>query len=157
MHFTSPTWGSLSIDQMMVHMKSYLEEQPDAQHVIVIGTDSQTSHEATTFVSAVVIHRVGKGARFFFRKQRSGPMFELRRRIYRETELSLQLVEAMNGKGLSALTARWPLEIHIDIGRQGDTKALIAEINGWVSSVGYVPRIKPESFGASAVADRFTS
>ncbi|MCI3927172.1 ribonuclease H-like YkuK family protein [Paenibacillus sp. TRM 82003] len=156
MQFMSPTWGMLSIEQMVRHIEKYLEEQPKAAHKIVIGTDSQTTHQATTFVTAVVIHRVGKGARFFFRKQRSKPMFDLRHRIYRETEYSLQLVDLLNEKGMSALLSTWPLEIHIDIGQKGETKSLITEIKGWVTSVGYVARIKPDSFGASAVADRFT-
>lgn len=155
--FISPTLGALTIDQMVRHIESYLEEDPKATHKVVIGTDSQTTHQSTTFVTAVVIHRVGKGARFFFRKQRNRPLFDLRHRIYRETELSLQLVEQLNANGMSALLSTWPLEIHIDIGQQGDTKALITEIKGWVTSVGYVARIKPDSFGASSVADRFTS
>lgn len=157
MQFQSPTTGPLSIDQMIRQIASFLEEDPGAPHKIVIGTDSHTTHQSTTFVTAVVIHRVGKGARFFFRKQRQKPMFDLRHRIYKETELSLALVDVLNARGMSALLTTWPLEIHIDIGQQGETKALITEIKGWVTSVGYVARIKPESFGASAVADRFTS
>jgi len=157
MQFRSPTSGLLSVDQMIRHIAAYLEEDPKAAHKIVIGTDSQTTHQATTFVTAVVIHRVGKGARFFFRKLRMKPMYDLRHRIYRETELSLSLVELLNAQGMNSLLSAWPLEIHIDIGQQGETKSLITEIKGWVTSVGYVARIKPESFGASAVADRFTS
>jgi len=157
MQFHSPTNGATSVDQMIRQIAAFLEEDPVAQHKIVIGTDSHTTNQSTTFVSAVVVHRVGKGARFYFRKQRQKPMFDLRHRIYKETELSLALVDTLNAKGMSALLTDWPLEIHIDIGQQGETKALITEIKGWVTSVGYVARIKPESFGASAVADRFTS
>jgi len=157
MQFTSPTWGTVSVDQMVRLIETFLKEDPNAPHKIVIGTDSHTTHQSTTFVTAVVVHRIGKGARFFFRKLRGKPMFDLRHRIYRETELSLQLVDVLNAKGMSALLTDWPLEIHIDIGQKGDTKALITEIKGWVTSVGYVARIKPDSFGASAVADRFTS
>ena len=157
MQFHSPTTGATSVAQMIRQIASFLEEEPGAQHKIVIGTDSHTTNQSTTFVTAVVVHRVGKGARFYFRKQRQKPMFDLRHRIYKETELSLALVDLLNERGMSALLSAWPLEIHIDIGQQGETKSLITEIKGWVTSVGYVARIKPESFGASAVADRFTS
>jgi len=157
MQFVSPTWGVLSIEQMIRIIEEYMQEDPTAPHKIVIGTDSQTNRQATTFVTAVVIHRIGKGARFFFRKQQGKPLFDLRHRIYRETDLSLKLIETLNKRGMSELLTKWPLEIHIDIGRQGDTKALITEIKGWVTSVGYTACIKPDSFGASAVADRFTS
>lgn len=157
MQFISPTDGVITVRQMVQIIETYLREDPDAAYKIVIGTDSHTTSHSTTFVSALVIHRVGKGARFFFRKMRSKPLKELRLRIYRETELSLQLVDILNGKGLNDLLSAWPLEIHIDIGQQGATKSLITEIKGWVTSVGYVARIKPDAFGASAVADRFTS
>jgi uncharacterized protein len=152
----SPTFGSLSVEQTLQHMKSYMNELPEVQQRIIIGTDSHTTHEATTFVSAAIVHRIGHGARFFIRKISSKPIFDLRLRIYRETELSLELIEQLNGSGLSDLTSRWPLEIHIDIGPAGETKAFIAEIKGWIAAAGYTARIKPESFGASAVADRFT-
>ncbi|HZG77327.1 MAG TPA: ribonuclease H-like YkuK family protein, partial [Paenibacillus sp.] len=134
MQFHSPTNGATSVDQMIRQIASFLEEDPGAQHKIVIGTDSHTTNQSTTFVSAVVVHRVGKGARFYFRKQRQKPMFDLRHRIYKETELSLALVDMLNAEGMSALLTDWPLEIHIDIGQQGETKALITEIKGWVTS-----------------------
>jgi len=156
-HFRSPTYGLLNVPQMIRRMEAYMKEDPKAPHKIVIGTDSHTTRQSTTFVTAVVVHRIGKGACFFFRKQSHRPMFDLRHRIYRETELSLALVDMLNEYGLRKLLSSSPLEIHIDIGQDGDTKALIAEIKGWVTSVGYIARIKPDSFGASSVADRFTS
>jgi predicted RNase H-related nuclease YkuK (DUF458 family) len=48
------------------------------------------------------------------------------------------------------------VEIHVDVGQQGETRALIREIVGMVTGSGYRARIKPESFGASSVADKFT-
>lgn len=157
MQFISPTDGVISVTRMVQIIETYLQEDPDSTYKIVIGTDSHTTKQSTTFVTALVIHRVGKGARFFFRKMRSKPVNELQYRIYRETELSLQLIDMLNQKGLNDLLSAWPLEVHIDIGQQGATKSLITEIKGWVTAVGYIARIKPESFGASAVADRFTS
>jgi len=49
-----------------------------------------------------------------------------------------------------------PIEIHIDIGQRGETRAMIQEVVGWVTSVGYTVKIKPYSYGASSVADRLT-
>jgi predicted RNase H-related nuclease YkuK (DUF458 family) len=155
MQFTSPTQGALSLEEVVQQLKLFVEQAPEAQYKLVIGTDSHTNRQYTMMVSALIIHRTGRGARFFYRKSKSRPLFDLRQRIYRETELSLELVDLLNRKGLTELTSKWPLEIHIDIGQQGDTKVLIHEIKGWVTSVGYEARIKPFSYGASAVADRF--
>ncbi|RCW42353.1 ribonuclease H-like YkuK family protein [Paenibacillus prosopidis] len=156
MKFVSPTQGVLSLEDVVQQLKLFVEQSPESQYKIVIGTDSHTTRQYTMMVSALIIHRTGRGARFFYRKSKIRPLFDLRQRIYRETELSLELVDLLNRMGLSDLTVKWPLEIHIDIGQQGDTKVLIHEIKGWVTSVGYEARIKPYSYGASAVADRFT-
>ncbi|WP_019533920.1 ribonuclease H-like YkuK family protein [Paenibacillus ginsengihumi] len=155
MQFVSPSQGSVPIQQMIHELHEFVRQEPEAEYKLVIGTDSHTTKNYTIMVSAVIIHRLGRGARFFYRKVRSRPLRDLRQRIYRETELSLELVELLNKQGMSDLTSQWPLEIHIDIGQQGDTKMLIQEIKGWVTSVGYEARIKPLSYGASAVADRF--
>ncbi|WP_166246195.1 ribonuclease H-like YkuK family protein [Paenibacillus turpanensis] len=156
MHFVSPTWGTMTVENVVRSVMSFVQEDPKAGYKLVIGTDSQTSKHGTTMVTALIVHRVGKGARFFFRRIRSKPLHDLRFRIYKETELSLETVDVLNSQGMAELLSKYPFEIHIDIGQQGDTKVLIQEIKGWVTSVGYEARIKPFSFGASSVADRFT-
>jgi predicted RNase H-related nuclease YkuK (DUF458 family) len=154
----SPTWGSLTLDEVAGNIQALLQEDPESKYKVVIGTDSHTTRDTTLFVTALIIHRIGKGARFFFHKTKSKkPITNLRHRIYRETELSLEFVELVKKQGIVTLLVDFPLEIHIDIGQKGETKQLIQEVTGWVTSVGYVAKIKPASFGASAVADRFTS
>lgn len=141
---------------MTDHIKHFLQEDPQANYKIVIGTDSQTTNRMTLYVTALIIHRVGKGARFFFGKKKSKPIFDLRHRIYKETELSLELIEVMKENRITDLVADWPIEIHLDIGQQGETRMLIQEVVGWVTAVGYVAKIKPYSYGASSVADKYT-
>ena len=46
--------------------------------------------------------------------------------------------------------------IHADIGGSGATKDMIKEVTGLIKGNGFEPKIKPESFAASVVADRFT-
>ena len=48
------------------------------------------------------------------------------------------------------------LEIHIDAGGNGPTKELMKELIGMVVGNGFTAKVKPEAFGASAVADRHT-
>ena len=52
--------------------------------------------------------------------------------------------------------SKFDLEIHVDIGKVGDTRDLIAEIVGMVRSSGFMVKTKPDSFAASKVADRHT-
>jgi predicted RNase H-related nuclease YkuK (DUF458 family) len=52
--------------------------------------------------------------------------------------------------------AHLDLEIHLDVGQEGATKSLIREVVGMVTGSGFDAKIKPESYGASAVADKYT-
>ena len=147
----------MTIDEMTRDIRLYIEEEPEANYKIVVGSDSETSNKYTLFVTALIVHRVGKGARFYYRKLKNKPIKDLSTKIYKETELSLNLIDSLNNKGIANLLTNWPLEIHIDIGQQGETRKLIQEVVGWVGSIGYVVKIKPNSYAASSVADRFTS
>jgi len=48
------------------------------------------------------------------------------------------------------------LEIHIDVGDRGEPRDMIKEVVGMVTGSGDQARIKPDSFGASNVADKHT-
>lgn len=156
MNFYHPRRGRVPVEEMILEIKEFLQLDPKADYKIVIGTDSQTRESETIFVTAIIVQRVGKGATFYYTKYRHQAIRDLRYRIYRETEYSLNCVELLKQKGFFGFAVDIPMEIHLDIGQQGDTRKLIQEVVGWVTAVGYVAKIKPESFAASAVADRFT-
>lgn len=156
MYFISPTYGRLSFQQVLSLIESYIGENVNNQYKLVIGTDSQTTAKETTLVTAIIVHRIGKGARFFFNRKREKPIFDLRHRIYHETARSLAVVQQIEKEGLLNRLVDLPIEIHIDIGQRGETRAMIQEVVGWVTSVGYTVKIKPYSYGASSVADRLT-
>lgn len=156
MRFVSPTYGKVTIEEMMMQVKRYLSEDPKADYKLVIGTDSHTTRKHTVFVTALIVQRIGKGACFYFRKKNHKMIEDLRHRVYMETELSLRLMDTLQNSGLSAYLIKWPIEVHLDIGSRGETRKLIQEVVGWVTSVGYIAKIKPDAYGASAVADRYT-
>ena len=141
---------------MMESIQSYIEAEPKAQYNIIIGTDSLYSEKATSFVTAIIVHRLGKGARYFYHRDTEWVGPSLRQRIFLEASRSLAVGGAvMNYLGKTD-HADLSIEIHLDIGTNGDTKDLIREVVGMVVGSGFDARIKPDSFGASKVADRFT-
>ncbi|MCL4318490.1 MAG: ribonuclease H-like YkuK family protein [Firmicutes bacterium] len=155
MLFESPSKGRLSLESMFGEILGYISESPNARYKLIIGSDSHTRH-STIFVTAVVIHRLGKGGRYFFSKSQRRAIKSLRQKIMYETSLSLnvaaQLTDLLQKSGHPDLD----VEIHIDVGQQGETKDLIREIVGMVTGSGYHAAIKPFSFGASKVADKYT-
>ncbi|WP_031516417.1 ribonuclease H-like YkuK family protein [Desulfofalx alkaliphila] len=153
MDFISPTKGKMTFDQMMADIMKYITGLPDSSYKIIIGTDSQVRKD-TCFVTAVIVHRLGKGAKYYYRKKEERKIKSLRQKIFFETALSLEV---------GGLVARYlsetghedqEVEIHIDVGKKGETKDLIREVVGMVLGSGFQPKIKPDAFGASSVADK---
>lgn len=155
MYFYSPTRGRLGFDEMFADIMSYIDEQPDCAYRLIIGTDSQARDE-TCFVTAVIVHREGKGARFYYHREYERFKQGFKQRIFFETAKSLgvasRMAERLSENGVEDLD----VEIHLDVGEQGRTKELIREVVGMVTGSGFDARIKPDSFGASKVADKFT-
>jgi len=155
MMFNSPTKGKLSLDEVFSDIISYVESDPDANYNVIIGTDSHAKDE-TCFVTAIVVHQVGKGAKYYYSKIRQRKITSLRQKIFYETALSLDCAGKVAKKFSQNGHADLNLEIHLDIGRNGQTKELIKEIVGMVTGSGFDAKIKPNACGASKVADKHT-
>lgn len=157
MKFMSPTKGSMTINEVAVDIRQYLDEGTADRFRLIVGSDSQPhlAHQSTLFVTAIVIHRVGKGARFYILKRPYKHPIRLRQRIFMEASMALEIAHELE-QVLEQQEIRLPIEVHLDIGEDGETKTLIKELVGWVTQSGYMTKIKPESFGASKVADRYS-
>jgi predicted RNase H-related nuclease YkuK (DUF458 family) len=134
-------------------IKEYIYRDRYCKYKIIIGTDSHEK-DKVLYITALIVHRIGKGAIYFYSKYHGRPIKDFRHRIYTETVLSLNLAVELKGylKGI----AYADLEIHADVGENGKSRDLIKEIVGWIIGSGYKVKIKPHSHGASKVADRYT-
>lgn len=158
--FTSPTVGTLSLEAVVGEITNYLHQEPESRYRLVIGTDSRDRRvngtKYTNFVTAVVVHRIGKGGRYFWKNGKEQHIHSLRQKIYTETlrsvDVAQRLVPRLSGE-LNG-SSNWELEIHIDVGQSGETRDMINEVVGIVIGNGYTAKTKPESYGASSVADK---
>lgn len=140
---------------MFQDIMAFIEATPDAQYKVIIGTDSQARLN-TCFVTAIIIHQVGKGARYYYRKKYQRKITSLRQKIFYETALSLETASFLAQKLAANGHPELNVEIHLDVGPNGDTKELIREVVGMVVGSGFAAKIKPYSCGASKVADKYT-
>jgi predicted RNase H-related nuclease YkuK (DUF458 family) len=154
--FQSPSKGPLTFDRMFDDIIAFMAEAPEDRYTLIVGSDSQVREQETAFVTAVVIHRVGHGARYFYQRRSHRRLSSLRQKIFYEASLSLalagRLAERLSENGHSQLN----VEIHLDVGQGGETRSLIREIVGMVTGSGFDAKIKPYAYGASKVADRYT-
>ncbi|SRR5690606_26898976 len=155
MDYLSPTKGRLTLDEVLEEIRAYIHQHPQDSFRLIIGTDSQVRHDAACYVTAIIIHRKGKGARFFYTRHYEPYSRSLRQRIFYEASQSLNVASQVFSK-FAELGQDIDVEIHLDVGNNGATKELIKEVVGMVIGSGFTCRIKPESYGASAVADRYT-
>ena len=84
---------------------------------------------------------------------------DLRTKLYTETQLSLDATDILISTFLDndeELFEKIHLSIHLDIGKNGPTKDLIRELEGWVTAMGYDCEIKPESYAASSIANIYS-
>ena len=135
----------------------FIAKSPEYKYRLVIGTDSQPKNgHGVDFVTAIVIHRVGFGGVYFWKRIVDPKKYVLRSRIYQEANLSLscaqEVLELLKNDGIT----KYDVEIHVDIGSIGETKEMINEVVGMVRSCGFNVKTKPYSYGASKVADRHT-
>lgn len=135
-----------------------MQQDQRSEYEIVVGTDSHApsgDHEID-FVSAIVVHRMGKGGRYFWKRVTEDGIYTLRDKIYKEAFLSFELTKELMKKLEEETLLDYNLEIHVDVGQHGKTKEIIDEVVGMIIGSGFEVRTKPDSYGASTVADKHT-
>jgi predicted RNase H-related nuclease YkuK (DUF458 family) len=147
----------VDLENLKKIVSSFMAQNKNATYEIIVGSDSQKIKTGGyDFVSALIIHRVGAGGIYFWKRQIYTKKISLKERIYMEATMSLttseNFVKFFKTNGIS----KYNIQIHVDIGKNGETRDLISEVVGMIRSSGYEVKIKPDSYGASKVADRHT-
>lgn len=159
--YHNPSLGDVTPSQMISEIADFIDEEPDKFYRVVIGSDSQAKRvgreSQIDFVTAVIVHRSGSGARYFWKKEKQIKKPILRDKIYTETLLSLAAAQELVPLLRKIVSpSKYDFEIHIDVGPLGQTRDMIKEVTGMVSGNGFTARTKPDSWGASSVADKHT-
>lgn len=160
----SLTHGEINVEESIELIKAFLEEKPNAEYSLVIGTDSHErenngNSKTINLVTAVLVHRRGFGGKYFWRRKNLANIHSLREKIYAETLESLNFALSfvpLLREELNEYSSLYDLEIHIDVGEHGDTRDMIKEVVGMVTGNGFVAKTKPYAYGASYVADKHT-
>lgn len=161
--FRSANGEVATMDEIASRIIGYLLEDVKADYEITVGTDSQNSKE-TKMVEVIAIHRKGRGGIYFYNIEYLPLISNLKQKINTETSRSLETANSlMNAielplfeKGYFIEDLNVSFQIHCDIGKVGKTNELIKEIISWVTGQGYICMIKPNSYAASDIADRYS-
>ena len=168
--FYNPSKGSMKFEEVIKEINDYILEKPGFFYDIVVGCDSPSS-DKPFFPIAIVVLRTGAGGRFFLKKMHYPDSYLKRfmnvptnwkqrilQEVYLSCELALNLRETLEKEfGRATETFNYQFQyIHADVGEYGKTKEMVKEVTGLIKANGFEPMIKPYSFAASVVADRYT-
>ncbi|ADU30888.1 ribonuclease H-like YkuK family protein [Evansella cellulosilytica] len=160
---------NMTFEQVFERIVQFMKKDRNGNYRLMFGTDSQVHANDTKFVTGIVIQREGKGAWACIRKVVIPRQINsLQEKISLETSLTEEVVSMFTDERKEKLInivlphvykgATFTIEGHIDIGsrRQNKTRFLVREMVSRIESMGIEPKIKPESFVASAYANRYT-
>lgn len=156
--FQNARHDQIKFEEVIERIIKFVNDDPNYIYRLSIGTDSMT-YDESNFVLAIVLHRVGNGGIYFYKKFIQPAVRDLRTKLYTETQLSIDTTDLIVTELLERdenILDKLNLSIHLDIGQNGPTKDLIKELEGWIKAVGYDYEIKPDSYAASFVADKYS-
>lgn len=134
----------------------FIREDDRRKYTIIVGSDSEgISDDGCDFVTAIVVHRIGNGGRYFWRRLELPRLHTLRDRILQEVLLSIDIARELFDQLEAMDIPPFGFEIHVDVGENGETRAMLQEVLGMVRAYNFEAKTKPESYAASKVADRY--
>lgn len=163
MKMHSPSHGEVSIREVVDIVRKYIQQSPEDNYDVTIGTDSQ-NFDRTKIVMVIAVHRKGRGGIFFYKTIYQEKITNIRVKLTRETQLSLELADTfLKEMEKEFYRSEFNYEapnihyaIHVDAGHDGKTNVLIPEIIAWVNACGYPVSVKPDSYAASSIANKYS-
>jgi predicted RNase H-related nuclease YkuK (DUF458 family) len=133
---------------LIPYIKESIGERTDVK--IYVGTDSQNIAYHTQYATVIVLHFGNSGGHVLYAKERLPIVRDSFTRLWKEVEMSLSIAEFMREGGL-------PRVDYIDLDLNPDPKyrsnMVLRSALGYVESMGYTARCKPNAPMASSVAD----
>lgn len=170
MEFMNTTERCMDLNTVFSRIESFMKKEPHANYNLIIGSDGQVHRGFTKLITGIIIRRESRGAWACYRQVIiPREIRSVRNKLSTETSLSEEIACYFDNRKRSQLEdiilpyvyqgASFEVSIHIDAGSDkfiSKTAFFVAEMVDRVESLGWLPVIKPDSFGASSYADRYS-
>jgi predicted RNase H-related nuclease YkuK (DUF458 family) len=129
--------------------------QIDDECEVFVGSDSQLSSGSWLFASVICLYWPGRGGRFFFKRDRRSKSTYacLEDRLLSEVYSSVTIADQIR-----QTKPLIQINIHADIAsspkHRSNKVAKIAQ--NYITGMGFLPAIKPDSWAAGTIADKLT-
>ena len=153
--FNSSGGVKLTVKEVATEIIAFMRAEPSRSYKVTIGTDSEIYEKTSAdFVTAIVVHRIGNGGRYFWQRAEIHKLHTMRDRIMQEVVVSIEIAKIVLEYLRQFEAPKFELEVHVDVGTNGTSSKMIQEVVGMVRANNLEAKTKPESYAASSVADR---
>jgi predicted RNase H-related nuclease YkuK (DUF458 family) len=120
---------------------------------VCIGTDSQVKGSVIDFATVIVFIREARGAFMFIHQERTSQKMTIKERMLNEVQKSIDIAYKLCDL-LDLYEVE--LEVHADINTNPMFKSnqALHEAMGYILSMGFVFKAKPEAFASSCCANK---
>ena len=131
------------------YVKDYLEQHQGEDIKIYLGCDSQNRTNITTYATTVVFHIGDSGCHVIYKKDQTPVILDMWTRLWGEAERSVETAVYLREHGVEINT------IDLDYNDDPNKKSnrLVSAAVGYVESMGFKARIKPDLLPAVYAAD----
>ena len=153
------TWRKFSGEVIQSSIMDEVEQAIERETLIgnklkvCIGTDSQVKGNITDFATVIVFLREQRGGFMFIHQDRTSQKMSIKERMLKEVQKSIETAYT-----LCDLLDLYDvdLEVHADINTNPQFKSnqALHEAMGYILSMGFVFKAKPEAFASSSCANK---
>ncbi len=153
------TWKKFSGEHLSTDLITEVERTIEREYEagnklkVCIGTDSQVKGELIDFATVIVFLREQKGGFMYINQERVAKKMSIKERMLNEVQRSIETAYA-----LCDLLDLYDvdLEVHADINTNPNFKSnqALHEAMGYILSMGFVFKAKPEAFASSYCANK---
>lgn len=134
--------------------QAIIRETENGYHLkVCIGTDSQVKGAITDFATVIVLLRSHHGGFMYIHQERSSQQMSIKERMLVEVQKSIETAYS-----ICDLLDLYDvdLEVHADINTSPSFKSnkALNEAMGYILSMGFIFKAKPEAFASSTCADK---
>jgi predicted RNase H-related nuclease YkuK (DUF458 family) len=140
------------VNDLFGYIKNMINSKPEIK--LYVGTDSQNSRRATTYVTVIVLHinenDSGKGAHVLYSKDVLPKMRDRFSRLWGEVERSVEVSSMLRDGGLTIKN----IDLDFNEDPKYNSNAVLRSAVGYVEASGFKARWKPHNAFSVRVADQ---
>jgi predicted RNase H-related nuclease YkuK (DUF458 family) len=133
---------------LIPYLHQYFSENENT--IMYIGSDSQNEKIHTSYATVIVLHNSNKGGHVLYTKEKVPKVKDRFSRLWAEVQRSVELSDYLV---LNKIRKPGYIDVDLNPNPNYPSNQVLSSAIGYIKSMGYEPRCKPNAIAASYVAD----